>query len=127
MEMTNSPINFKAILIREPYAKKSEDWQDTAFAWRIWINDQNFFYFTGGGLVEKNGKPKKPSLDDVLYCLVNDALACEMSFEYWCSELGYETDSRKALQTYLDCQDIGHKLRKAGICIQTERDRLQDY
>ena len=125
--MANTTIKFEAHLIRAPYVKKSDNWQDTAFSWRVWINDQSFEYYTGSGLVLKNGTPKKPVLDDVLYSLLMDSSACDMSFEDWCSDFGYETDSRKALQTYLDCQNNTHKLRKTGICIETEKERLADY
>lgn len=125
--MNNTPPKFEAHLIRSPYAKKSDNWQENSFAWKVWINDQSFEYFTGYGLVLKNGTPKKPVLDDVLYSLIMDSSASDMSFEDWCNDFGYETDSRKALQTYLDCQNNAHKLRKAGICIETERERLADY
>lgn len=75
----------------------------------------------------KLSKPVKPSLDDVLYCLVSDADAAEMTFSEWCSNFGYDTDSRKALATYELCQQSADKLRKAGIDIAAQRERLQDY
>lgn len=120
-------ILFKCVLIREPYSKKSDNWEDTAFAWRAWVNNESFKYFTGSGLVNPNGRPKPPTLDDVLYALVSDAEACDMSFDDWCSSFGYDTDSRKALDTYLACQRNATKLRKAGIDIDAERERLADY
>lgn len=48
-----------------------------------------------------------PKLDEVLDCLVSDMT--EVTFEDWCNELGYDTDSRKALRTY---RVIAHQTRK---------------
>lgn len=58
-------------------------------------------------------KGKQPKLDEVLDCLANDADGVIASlepplswntFEDWCSEYGYDTDSRKAERTYKVCQ-----------------------
>ena len=35
------------------------------------------------------------------------------SFEDWCADYGYDTDSRKASETYEACCDTGRKLRAA--------------
>lgn len=45
---------------------------------------------------------KEPSAEDVLNCLASDAAGYEnaRSFEDWCSEYGYDTDSRKAEKTF---------------------------
>jgi len=45
---------------------------------------------------------KEPELYDVLDCLASDAAGYEnaRSFEEWCGEYGYDTDSRKAERTY---------------------------
>ncbi|NBW14810.1 MAG: hypothetical protein EBR82_43105 [Caulobacteraceae bacterium] len=90
------PANAK--LIRAPLAKKSDNWQETAFQWLVDINGQKFDYYTGSGHVDKHGKPTKPKLDDVLYALVMDASACEQSFEDWCADCGCSGDSIKAWQ-----------------------------
>ncbi len=52
-------------------------------------------YFSKGS--GHNGAP--PTLDEVLECLASDC-ANLGSFEDWCSEFGYDTDSRKAERTY---------------------------
>lgn len=75
----------------------------------------------------KLSKAKPPVLDDVLYSLVSDSDATEMSFSEWCSNHGYDSDSRKAMAIYEACQANADKLRKAGINIAAERERLQDY
>jgi hypothetical protein len=118
---------FEAIFIRRPISKKSEDWQDTAFQWKVLINNESFDYYTGAGWVDKFDRPKPPRLDDVLHSLVSDYEAMEMSFYEWCSNFGYDTDSMKAQQIYMACQSNGLKMRKAGINVNHERERLQDY
>ncbi len=117
-----------ATLIRSPLSKKSDNWQETAFQWLVDINGQKFDYFTGAGLVDKaTGKPNKLKLDDVLHSLVMDASACEQSFEDWCADFGSDSDSIRALETYRACQKNAAKLRKAGVNIEAERERLADY
>lgn len=130
-----------AVHQRHPLALKSENWQDTADHWRVDINGQKFDFYTGVGLRKgyKQGarytleslraetRPQKPKLDDVLHSLVMDAEACNESFEEWCSNFGSNPDSIKALETYRDCQKNADKLRKAGINIEAERERLADY
>lgn len=116
-----------AQLLRPPLTGKSDDWRETAFHWLVDINGQKFDFYTGSAHVDKRGKPAKPKLDDVLHSLVMDADACDMSFSEWCSNLGYDEDSRKALDIYIQCQKSADKLRKAGVNIAAERERLQDY
>lgn len=116
-----------ALLLRGPRKAKSDNWQETAHHWLVTIGGQEFDYYTGSAHVTEKGTPKKPALDDVLYSLVMDARACEMSFYDLCSELGYDTDSRKALAIYEQCQTNTDKLRKAGVDIAAERERLADY
>lgn len=148
-------IKFTAVLIRNPKKAKSDEWHDIAHEWVVTINDQAFSYFTGLGHREFMGLPSDrteyaalknanltelglinllrmskatpPKLDDVLHSLGMDAEACEQSFEEWCSNMGGDTDSRKALETYLACQGAAAKLRKAGIDIAAQRERLADY
>jgi len=47
----------------------------------------------------------EPSIADVLYCVLMDSGSVEnaRSFEEWCSEFGYDTDSRKAERIYNGC------------------------
>lgn len=43
-----------------------------------------------------------PSSMDILYCLMSDD-PHNMSFDGWCCEYGYDTDSRKAEKIYQEC------------------------
>lgn len=70
-----------------------------------------------------------PAVAGLLYSLQFDAGACEQSFDYWCSEYGYDTDSRKALETYLLCQQNAGKYNQLFSREQREiiAEMLQDY
>lgn len=71
-----------------------------------------------------------PTLRDVLYSLVADSDVLETSgFEEWASNLGYDTDSRKAEAIYNSCIEIALKL-KALIGwenLEKLRELFQDY
>lgn len=57
---------------------------------------------------------KAPEAPDVLSCLADDAAGVTnaQSFEDWCSEYGYESDSRKAERIYKACEHSAAKLHK---------------
>lgn len=48
----------------------------------------------------------QPTLDEVMDCLAMDAAGVDnaRTFEEWCREYGYDTDSRKAEKTYNMCK-----------------------
>jgi hypothetical protein len=54
--------------------------------------------------------PIAPSVADVVSCLVSDGMSAQSDFEEWCSELGYDSDSRKAYSMYQECQTTLCKL-----------------
>lgn len=45
----------------------------------------------------------EPKLQDVLDSLLSDSGTPDFSFEEWCAEYGYDTDSRRAEKTYKAC------------------------
>lgn len=57
-------------------------------------------------------KHVNPTAIQVIAILLLDASCARGTFEDFCDECGYDTDSRKALETYLACQENGSKLRK---------------
>lgn len=79
--------------------------------------------------VEKLRKPAEPSPASVLYSLTLDSSAVGQSFESWCGEYGYDTDSRKTHQTYMDCQANADKLARvfAPDVIRQLSEALQEY
>jgi hypothetical protein len=142
--------------LRNPIAKEGENWSDASDAWLVIINGQHFDYFTGIGhrkidmstcwgtkwsgdskyviqnrhklrieVLVQVSKPVTPKFDSILACLVRDAVG--QTFDDWCSAYECETDSRKALQSYMDCQETAKKLRLAKVPIEKEAERLQDY
>lgn len=79
--------------------------------------------------VAENELPVSPFAGAVLSCLMLDMSYAYDTFEEWSENLGYDTDSRKALQTYLSCQENGTKLRKVfsnDLLKQIEKV-LEDY
>jgi hypothetical protein len=79
--------------------------------------------------LEAQRKPQTPKIQDALYSLILDSSALETSFEYWCSDYGYDTDSRKAFETYEACCDIGKKVNRLfnSKTRAAMRDFFQDY
>lgn len=78
---------------------------------------------------EKNVKPVIPPLAGLLYSLVMDGSAARQTFAEWCADLGYDTDSRKALATYEACQVGADKLSRIFTHAQIAHiaEMLQDY
>ena len=72
---------------------------------------------------------QKPDVTGLIHSIILDGSACEESFEDWRSNFGYDTDSRKALETYLACQENYNKFRKlfSHAEIEALRELLQDY
>lgn len=82
------------------------------------------------GYAKPGGKPLLPDFADVLSSLVMDSDVLEVGgFEEWARDLGYDTDSRKAEETYRACLEIALKLRAAigDAGLQALRDAAQDY
>lgn len=99
-----------------------DDWKH--FAWEVTINGISFEYKTGMGHVKNKRAsnrtipdseliPAEPELDMVLENLFMDSQASEISFDDWCNNFDYDTDSRKALEMYLGCQENDKKLKQA--------------
>lgn len=57
------------------------------------------------------GIREKPDAADVLDCLASDATTTDLSFNDFCQELGYDTDSRTAERTYRIIQRQSKRLR----------------
>lgn len=74
-------------------------------------------------------KPILPSITDFVYSLLVDSEAIDYTFDDWCANFGYDTDSRSAYSTYEECVQIGIQLR-SGIGaknVELLRDAFQDY
>jgi hypothetical protein len=87
----------------------------------------DFDFYTGTGHRNK-GKPQAPHVATVLHSLLLDSEAIDRSFSDWCSELGMDSDSIKALNTYNECCKTGETLRKFPREVLTAlREALQNY
>ena len=152
-ETTERPIlsgavTMKATLLRRPVKPKSEDWRETAFHWRVFLScdgrTMETDFYCGAGWVEKlkpyqiqrnrsvpgywKAKPKPPTSADVLSSLIMGANSSDSTFPDFCADMGYSEDSRKALETYLQCQDSGVKVRALlGPFFGPISEELQDY
>ncbi len=114
---------------------KKDDWE--CFSWTFHLGSETFQYYTGLGHATKSTshmglKPKTlerkvirstdkrdnviyvhiPKLHELLYSLALDASCGNETFEDFCGNCGYDTDSRKALNVYLQCQETNVRLRK---------------
>lgn len=72
-------------------------------------------------------RPNVPDIVSVLYCLVSDAELGNDTFEDFCGNLGLDTDSRKALESYLGCQATSAKFRALGVSFQAIADIVRGY
>lgn len=79
--------------------------------------------------VSENSKPVSPTAASVLYCTILDASALDTSFEYWCADYGYDTDSIRHFNIYQQCCNIGKQMKQVftNKQIETLREMLQDY
>ena len=61
-------------------------------------------------------QPMLPSIADVISSLLLDSSSADETFEDWCGNFGYDTDSRKALATYMKCQETRSAMLKFFGC-----------
>lgn len=59
-----------------------------------------------------NYRWQRPTIEDVLCALSLDCQGLPDSFESWANNLGFNQDSLKAYETYLECQKQFYELRK---------------
>jgi len=104
-----------------------------------------FPFFTGVGLRQPSNVPTKypaplkakhqwekpvaPHPADLVYSLLLDGAAANVSFNDWCADYGYDSDSIKALSTYQECCKTGETMRRMFTVEQRQAlaDALQDY
>lgn len=90
----------RSIHHKRAMAATKKVWDRTAFGRSIPVDDARAITRY---VVEMNDTPP---LSEVLSCLYMDASSASESFAEWCSNMGADTDSRKALDSYLQCQNI---------------------
>lgn len=81
--------------------------------------------------VAKPGKVPEPKIEDVLYSLLFDGSVYfdDLTFEQWCDDYGYDSDSRKAERMYNECINTGRVIQaKLGHEAVAElREAFSDY
>jgi hypothetical protein len=88
--------------------KLPEGFAPGSYAWRVTLTYEGrsmtaAFY---QGPAHKDA----PSAADVLSCLCSDARAGDQTFEDFCSDMGLDTDSRKAEKTWRACKATGPRV-----------------
>lgn len=75
--------------------------RDTQFTGNRTVSEEDF---------NQTFKPIPPTLGDIIDCLASDScgIANARDFEEWASEYGYDTDSRKAYDTFKVCATQSH-------------------
>ena len=124
-KLANWGVSFSASLVG---ATKRDGWE--CDEWRVKFGRYETHYFTGiGHRNEKTRRPVAPRASDVLFALISDAEAADMSFSEWCDNYGYDNDSISAFNTYRECEETGRELRKVfnGSQRAELRELLQDY
>lgn len=98
--------NYKVTLTRREYTGKHSGARKDGTA----IVARMTTYFSKG--IGHHGA--EPTAEEVLECLASDAAGIENggSFDDWCSEYGYDTDSRKALKVFKACEHSAARLRR---------------
>ena len=89
--------------------EKQDDWQTNANGYRVALRYQGrtvaLSFWMGTGI------EREPEAADVLDCLLSDATSEGVSFEEWCREYGYDTDSRANYRTFRACLRMARKVR----------------
>lgn len=135
---------------------RDNDWK--CDEWQVTVSkpgqpQQRFEYFTGTGhrkvrpvdrvrilndyrgsrllqhYLDQAAKPVEPHPAAFLFSLVNDSDAEGHSFNDWCANYGYSSDSISAFNTYQACCDYAVRLRRIFNHEQIAqlREALQDY
>lgn len=130
-------ITLKSVLLAERPDGNDSDWDKKAFHYMVTLlrhevsaegvlqdhrpalGSMSTPYSKGSGHVYPEsanfmlrGKPIPPKADEVLDSLAVDCSGELSNFEDWCSDYGYDTDSRKAEATFKACQSISNRLMK---------------
>lgn len=78
----------------------------------------------------RNGKEELDESDykNALNCIFLDSYAAQNTFEDFCSEFGYSTDSIKALGTYKDCKYNSKKMESlfSGLDLLSVQNELEE-
>ncbi len=97
-------------------------WGANARHWKILLTYDDkvlLTYYTQG-----SAHVKDPTVMEVLDCLFLDAVCGSTTFAEFCSDFGYDEDSRKAEKTWKACASMSVRLRKF---LGSAYDRLAEH
>lgn len=110
----------------------NDEWAQSASHWSVWLHSGRERMHTYYSMGSAHTEP--PKLADVLDSLASDAASfpldwgTEEAFAEWCSDYGYDTDSRKAYNTFRVIAAQTERMKRvfgaAGLnelCCETER------
>lgn len=89
---------------------KQDEWQQKANGFRVELKYQGRQYTLD--FWQGKGITADPTAESVLKCLLCDCQLAQDSFEDFCANLGYDTDSRKAFRVYQACKRENKRLRR---------------
>lgn len=88
--------------------EQRDEWQQSANGFRVRLTAHGrrmeLDFYMGQGI------GREPNAADVLECLQSDSDVLGNDFEGWCSDLGYDSDSRKAEQIYRETDKQAHRV-----------------
>jgi hypothetical protein len=98
----------KAEGVKFPFDTKGS-YNHNKFSVRVkntYTGDRTSFDFFGSENDYNNGKVElyEEDLKHAFYCLISDSLSAVNDFEEFCSEFGYDVDSRTAERIYKGCK-----------------------
>lgn len=94
----------QAMIIGGELRENEDGWKHRYY--EVKIGDASFKWMQGTGI---KGKPNQA---EVIGRCCADYISSRTTFQEWCSEFGYDSDSIKAERVYQECQSIGQQLRK---------------
>jgi hypothetical protein len=90
---------------------KQDEWQQQSDGWHCTLRykgrQYSFDFWKGIG---HHGS--EPTVDDCLDALLSDSAGADNTFEDFCGEFGYDTDSRKAERIYKQCQKVRENMER---------------
>jgi hypothetical protein len=111
--------------------RDTNGWKHDSFL--VSINGFDFSYSTGFGHRTDKQSIRSvlvhaPIIDDVLFSLAMDASFALETFRDFCENLGYDEDSRKALNSYVECQGAADKIhRLLPLSLDKALELFSDY
>lgn len=76
---------------------------------------KRFSFDFWGSIAKPEVKTKEENIF-AFYCALSDAISAKESFESFCSEFGYDIDSRKAEKIYKACEKTLSKVERVFTC-----------